>query len=148
MQAKNHMKKLIKFSSKLLRGELEKPVKLDCITIRKILRCFSTNGYRKWRNRLRNKICCLGRIFWTKDKLQQMQKKIAKRENFLHGGISPIYLSLSNKWKPCHRAINSRTRNFRTAQEKYFQFQWSCKQLRIEVRKSITNFEILFLSFL
>ena len=41
----------------------------------------------------------------------------------LHGGISRIYISLLNKWKPCHGDINSRPHNFRMAQEKYFQFQ-------------------------
>ena len=39
------------------------------------------------------------------------------------GGINPIYLSSSNKWKPCHRAIKSWPRNLRTALEKYFRFQ-------------------------
>ena len=37
----------------------------------------------------------------------------------LRGGISRIYLSLLNKWKPCHGAINSWPRNLRTALEKW-----------------------------
>ena len=32
-------------------------------------------------------------------------------------GISRIYISLSNKWKPCHGAINSRPRNFKNGTE-------------------------------
>ena len=48
-----------------------------------------------------------------------------------------IYLSLSNKWKPCPRAINSWPRNLRTALEKYFRFQKNCKQLQVEERSNI-----------
>ena len=35
---------------------------------------------------------------------------------------SHIYLSLSNKWQSCHRAIISWQRNLRTSLEKYFRF--------------------------
>ena len=38
-------------------------------------------------------------------------------------GISPIYLSSSNKWKPYHETINSRPRNLKMALEKFFRFQ-------------------------
>ena len=58
--------------------------------------------------------------------------------------ISPNYLSSSNKWKPCHGIINSWPRNLRTALEKYFRFQWNCKQLRIETKNSMANSEIYF----
>ena len=52
-----------------------------------------------------------------------IKEKGANQGEVLGEGISPIYLSSSNKWKPCHGAINSRPRNLRTALEKYFRFQ-------------------------
>ena len=58
-----------------------------------------------------------------------IEEKWANQGEVLRRGISPIYLSSSNKWKPCHGAINSRPRNLRTVLEKYFRFQWNCKQL-------------------
>ena len=61
-----------------------------------------------------------------------IEEKWANQGEVLRRGISPIYLSSSNKWKPCHRVINSRSRNPRTALEKCFRFQWNCKQLWIE----------------
>ena len=52
-----------------------------------------------------------------------IKEKWANQGEVLRRGISPIYLFSSNKWKPCHGAINSRPRNLRTALEKYFRFQ-------------------------
>ena len=52
-----------------------------------------------------------------------IEEKLANQGEVLHGGISCIYLSLSNKWKPCHGATNSWPHNLRIALEKYFQFQ-------------------------
>ena len=75
------------------------------------------------------------------------KEKWANQGEFLHGGISPIYLSSLNKWKPCHGAISSRPRNLRTALEKYFWFQWNCKQLRIEARNSLANSGFYFQTF-
>ena len=51
------------------------------------------------------------------------EEKLANQGEVLRGRISRIYLSLSNKWKPYHGAINSRPRNLRTAMEKNFRFQ-------------------------
>ena len=39
-----------------------------------------------------------------------IEEKLANQGEVLRREISPIYLSLSNKWKPCHGAINSRPR--------------------------------------
>ena len=39
-----------------------------------------------------------------------IEEKWSNQAEVLRQGISPIYLSLSNKWKPCHGAINSRPR--------------------------------------
>ena len=76
-----------------------------------------------------------------------IEEKWANQGEVPRRGISPIYLSSSNKWKPCHGAINSRPRNLRTAPEKYFRFQWNCKQLRIEARNSVANSEKYFSIF-
>ena len=73
-----------------------------------------------------------------------VEEKWANQGEFVRAGISPIYLSSSNEWKPCQGAINSRSRNLRTALEKYFRFQWNCKQLRIEARNSMANSEFYF----
>ena len=73
-----------------------------------------------------------------------IEEKWANQGEFIRGGISPIYLSSSNKWKPCHGAIDSRPRNLRTALKKYFRFQLNCKQLQIEVRNSMANSEFYF----
>ena len=51
-----------------------------------------------------------------------IEEEWANQGKVLRRGISPIYLSSSNKWKPCHGAINSRPRNLKTALEKYFRF--------------------------
>ena len=73
-----------------------------------------------------------------------IEENSANQEEVLHGGINRIYLSLSSKWKPCHGAIKSWPRNHRTALEKYFRFQWNCKQLGVEARNSMPNCEIHF----
>ena len=57
-----------------------------------------------------------------------IEDRLVNQGEDLHGGISPIDLSLLNKWKPCHRAINSWPRNLKTTLEKYFRFQGNCKQ--------------------
>ena len=49
-----------------------------------------------------------------------IEEILANQGEVLRGGISRIYFSLSNKWKPCHGAINSWLRNLRKALEKYF----------------------------
>ena len=52
-----------------------------------------------------------------------IEEKLANQGEVLRGGISRLYLSLSNEWKRCHGAINSRPRNLRTPLEKYFRFK-------------------------
>ena len=86
-----------------------------------------------WRNILSNRQIAV-----------DIEEKWANEGEVLRGDISPIYLSSSNKWTPCYRATNSRPRNLRTTLEKYFLFQWNCKQLRIEARNSMANSEIYF----
>ena len=36
-----------------------------------------------------------------------IEEKLVNQGKVLCGEISHIYLYISNKWKPCHRAINS-----------------------------------------
>ena len=56
-----------------------------------------------------------------------IEENWANQGGVLHRGISPIYLSSSNEWKPCHETINSRPRNLKMALEKFFRFQWNWK---------------------
>ena len=53
-----------------------------------------------------------------------IKEKLGNQEEVLCvGGMIHVYLpSLSNKWTPCHEAINSLPRNLRSALEKYFRF--------------------------
>ena len=86
-------------------------------------------------------------IFSNRQIAADIEEKWDNQGEVLCQGISPIYPSSSIKWKPCHGAINSWSHNLRTALEKYFRFQWNCKQLWIEARKSMANSEIFFPMF-
>ena len=115
--------------------------------IAKILRCFRTSRMHagneeidfriktvlSWKNILSNRQIAAG-----------IEEKWANQGELVRARISPIYLSSSNKWKPCHGAINSRPSDLRTTLEKYFRFQWNCKQLWTEARNSIANSEFYF----
>ena len=90
------------------------------------------------------KFVVFAEYFEQQTNCSRYRKKMSQSREVLRWGISPIYLSSSNKWKPCHGAINSRPRKLRTALEKYFLFHWNCKQLRIEARNSMVNSEIYF----
>ena len=89
----------------------------------------------------------LQNILSNKQIAADIEGKWANQGKVLCGGISRIYLSLANRWKPCHGTINSRPCNLSMALEKYFRFRWNCKQLRIEVRNSMANCEINFSIF-
>ena len=98
--------------------------KLDRV---KILRCFRTNSYMKWRNRFKKeKFVVLAESF--EHQTAGIEEKLVNQGKVLCGGISRIYLSISTKWKPCHGSINSRPRHLRTTLGKHFRFQWNCKQ--------------------
>ena len=62
------------------------------------------------------------------------KRKLANQEEALHGGISRIYLSFSNIWKPCHRTINLWPHNLRMALTKIVRFisHFSLKLYNIE----------------
>ena len=118
---------------------------MDHITVKKIGKYFRTNGCRKWRNRFKiEKFVVLADILNSRQTTAGTAEKLANQGKVIRGGISRIYLSLSNEWKPCHQAINSRSRNLRMALEKYFRFHWNCKQLRVETRSSMSNCETYF----
>ena len=120
-------------------------MKLDCITVTKLWDAAGRAGCRKWRSRFLNKkFVVLAEYFEQQTNCSRYREKMSQSRIVLRRGISSIYPSSSNKWKPCHGAINSPSRNLRMALEKYFRFQWNCKQLRIEARNSMVNAEIYF----
>ena len=125
-----------------------KAVKLDCIIVTKILRCFRTSGCRKSRNRFKNKkFVVLAEYFEQQANCSRYRIKMSqsRRSPSNRGGISCIYISLANQWKPCHRAIKSWPRILRMAPEKYCWSQWICKQpLQIEERNRMANCDIYF----
>ena len=82
----------------------------------------------------------LQNILSKKQIAADIEGKWANQGKVFCGGISRIYLSLANKWKPCHGAINSRPCNLSMVLERYFRFRWNCKQLRIEARNSMAIF--------
>ena len=103
-------------------------MKLDHITVKKFLRCFRTNGCMKWRNRFRKEsFVVLTEHFEQQTDCNRYRRKIyqSSRSPSWRNQSLPF---LSNKWKSCHGATNSRPPNFWTALEKYFWFQWNCKQ--------------------
>ena len=103
---------------------------LDHITVTKLLVCLGAEGCRKWWNRFKLENSIVLAVYFQKqtDSANTEEKLLNQREVLL-GGISHIYLCLSNKWKPYHGAINSWPGNLRAALEKYFRFHWNCKQL-------------------
>ena len=117
---------------------------LDRVTVSKSLKCFRTNGCRKWRNRFTiEKFVVLAECF-QQEISADIEENLANQGEFLRWGTSCIYLSLSNKWKSCHGAVNSRPCNLRKALEKYFRVHWNYKQLRVEERNSMPNCEVYF----
>ena len=128
--SKQHMTKLIKFSSmfpswKILEGS---GIQFWNVGNEEIDLRYET--LLPWQN-----------ILNSRQIAPNIEEKLANQGDVLCGGISIIYLSLSNKWKPCHGVITSRQRNLRSALKKYFRFHWNCKQLRVETRNSMSNCE-------
>ena len=119
---------------------------LDCITVTKSLKCFQKNWCRKRRKTFKKEIfVVLEEYFELQTDCNTYRREISKsRRSFSWRRISRIYISLSNKWKPSHGAINSRPRNFKNGTGKVFRFPWNCKQLRFQTRNSIPNCEIYF----
>ena len=70
-----------------------------------------------------DKFVVLAEYFEQQTDCNRYRRKISKsRRSPSWRGISRIYTSLSNKWKPCHGAINSQPRTFKNDTEMYFQF--------------------------
>ena len=141
----NHMTKLIKFSWELLLKGCE--IRLhNSNKNSEMLHDERDVGNEETDFRIKN-LLSLQNISRYRQIAANIEEKWANQGEVLRRGISLIYLFSSNKWKPCHGTINSRPRNLRTALEKYFRFQWNCKQLRIEARNSMEKTEIYFPNF-
>ena len=144
MQVKRHMTKLIKVSSKFpswkTLNDSEIRLRYSCKKSEKI----------SWQTAVGNKEIDLGNknlLSWqnilnSRQIAADIEEKLANQREILRGGISRIYLSLLNKWKPSHVAINSRPVNFRTALESTFDFKQIVNKLRVEARSSLVNCEI------
>ena len=144
MQSCNHMTKLIKFSWELLLKGCE--IRLhNSNKNSEMLHDERDVGNEETDFRIKN-LLSWQNILSNRQIAADIEEKWPNQE-VIHRGIRPIYLSSSNKWKPCHGAINSRPCNLRMALEKYFRFRWNCKQLRIEARHSMANSEIYFRIF-
>ena len=66
-----------------------------------------------------------------------MEEKLANQGEVLHGRISHIYLSSSNKWKLCHKVINSLSHIISEQDQKStFDFREIVNKLRVEARSS------------
>ena len=137
MQAKNHMTRLIKFSGELWLhySNSNSEMLQDEPDVGNGETDFRIKTLLPWQNILSNRQIAA-----------DIEERWANQGEVLGRGISPIYLSSSNKWKPCpyHEAIKSWSRNLITALEKYFRFPWNCKQLRIEAMTTMTSSEICF----
>ena len=145
MQAKNHMTKSIKFSWELWLNGCE--IRLHYSNKNsEILQDKQDVGNEETDFTIKSLLSSQV-ILSNRQIAADIEEKWVNRGEALCRWISPIYLCSSNKWKPCHGAINSRPRNLRKAMEKYFQFQWNCQQLRIEARDSMANSEIYFTIF-
>ena len=145
MQAKHHMIKLIKFSSKFPYWKTLKGSETRSQHYRSWQKFWDISGQTNVGNEeidLRKKnLSSWQNILNSRQNTADTEEKLANQVEFLRGGITRIYLSISSKWKPYHRAINSRPRNLRTTLEKYFRFQ------RVEARGSTANCEIYFWIF-
>ena len=141
----NHMTKLIKFSWELLLKGCQ--IRLHYSNKKsKIMQDEQDVGNEETDFRIKN-LLSWQNILSNRQIAADIEEKWANQGEVLRRGISLIYLFSSNKLKPCHGTINSRPRNLRTALEKYFRFQWNCKQLRIEARNSMEKTEIYFPNF-
>ena len=120
--------------------------KLYHIAITKILKCFSTNGSRKWKNK---KFVDLVENFEQQTDLSSYRRKIRQsRRSLLRRNQSYLQIfSLPRKWKPYHGAIRKCPRSLRMALESYFRFHLNYKWLRVEVSNSMPNCEIYFSIF-
>ena len=103
-------------------------MKLDRTAVTEFLRCFRTNACMKWRTRFtKERFVVLAEYFEQQTDCSRYKRQIcqSRRSPSWRNQSLPF---LSNKWKLCHSATDSWSRNLRTALEKYFQFQWNCKQ--------------------
>ena len=119
-------------------------MKIDCITVIKILRCFRASGSSKWRNRFKNKeFVVLAKYFKKQTNCSRYRRKMSQSRR------SPLwrnesYLPFFSKQMETIPRSHNGPPKLRTTLEEYFRFQWNCKQLWIEARNSVENCEIYF----
>ena len=148
MQTKCYMTKLIKPISQFLSWIVEniwRQWKLDRITATKILKCFRTNNVGNEEIDLKKENLFSRQNTWNSKKTAAvLEDKLVNQREVLRGGIRHIYLSLSNKWKPCYGAINSWPCNLRTFLKKY----WNSKQLGVKAREEYIKLWELFPTYI
>ena len=145
MQVKGHMTNKILFKVSLMEN-FRRKWNLERITVTKILKCFQTNWCRKRRKKFKmEKFFVLAEYFEQQTDCNRYKRKInSSRRSPLWREISRIYISLSNKLKPCHGAINSRSRNFKNGTEKVLSISLKLQTIGVEARNSMPNCEIYF----
>ena len=116
------------------------------ITGTKTVKCFRTNWFRKWRKAF---------IFWKKffvlaEYFEQLTDCNRYRRKISQSRRSP-WRNQSYFTFPYQTNGNHATKSWtvgqvilRTALERYFRFHWNCKQLWVEARNSMPNYEIYF----
>ena len=109
---------------------------MENFIVTEILRCLRTNGCMKWRN--------WQSILNNRQIAADIEEKLANKGKVLRGGISRIYFSMSNEWKPYHGTINSRHVISERHWKSTFDFSGIVNKLRVEARSSIANCEIYF----
>ena len=120
-------------------------MKLDCITVQKFWVISGQTDVGNEEIELRKKnLLSRQNILNSRQIPGDIEEKLANQVKVHRGWISRFYLSLSNKWKPCHGAINSRSRNFRAALESFFDVIKIVNKLQVEASSSMANCEIYF----
>ena len=119
-------------------------MKLDCITVTKLLRCFRTSGCKKSRNIFKNKkYVVLAECFDQQANCSRYRREISQSRRSPSWRNQSYLPFLSKQMETMPRSHNGPPK-LRTTLEEYFRFQWNCKQLWIEARNSMANSEIYF----
>ena len=114
-------------------------MKLDRITVTKILRYFRANGCRKSRNGFRKQF-----VYFKQQKdCNRCRIKISRSRRRPSLGYHLYLPFLIKQMKPSHGPINSQLSYLRMALEMY-DFTEIVNKLQFEARSSIANWEIYF----
>ena len=115
---------------------------LDRITITKIRKCFRANGCRKWRNRFRienRKICCLGGIFWTSDRLRRKISQSRRSLSWRNQSYLPFLIKQMETLPRNHQQAVTQSQN---GTGKVLSISLKLKTIRVEARNSMSSCEI------